>query len=234
MRQAQLLAQLQRVDTALDRARERIVRIGELLADRAALVASEREREAAAADLQTRQTELKDLELEVEDLRSRLTQLETKLYGGTVMNPKELGAMSDDARQYRNQISSREDRILGLYDVVEAASARLAEAEGRLASTRRTHAETQQGLAAERGALEARIAELERERQSLQAEADPRALRTYESLRRTRGGLAVAEVTQRTCQGCRVAIPSTLEQRVRAGNDLVLCQSCGRILYAAP
>ena len=54
----------------------------------------------------------------------------------------------------------------------------------------------------------------------------------YDGLRRTRGGLAVAEVAQRTCQGCRISLPVNEEIRARTSPDLVFCQSCGRILHA--
>ena len=231
MRKVELLAQLQRLDSALDRARERLARIDEQLRDRSALALVEQEQAAASAELHGQQTELKDLELEVQDLRGKLQAVEKKLYSGTVMNPKELSAMTDDARQYRNQISPREDRILGLYDVVDAATTALAAADSRLAEARQAHARAQDGLAAERSTLTAQVSQHEQERQALSAQADPQSLRIYEGLRRTRGGLAVAVVAQRTCQGCRVAIPANLEQRARSGEDLVLCQSCGRILH---
>ena len=232
MRKVELLAQLQRLDSALDRARERVARIDEQLQDRTALAAVEQEHAAASAELHARQTELKDLELEVQDLRGRLQAVEQKLYGGTVMNPKELSAMTDDARQYRNQISPREDRIIELYDVVDAATAALAAADGRLVEARRAHDASQEALQTERAALTAQAARQEQERQSVTAQTDPQSLRVYDGLRRARGGLAVAEVAQRTCQGCRVTIPANLEMRARSGDDLVLCQSCGRILHA--
>jgi predicted nucleic acid-binding Zn-ribbon protein len=111
-RKAQLLAQLQRIDTALDRARERVDLIAQQLADRSAVVAAESDHAEAERVLHSHQSELRDLELQVQDLRGKLTTLEQKLYSGSVVNPKELGAMTDEARQYRNLISPREDRIL--------------------------------------------------------------------------------------------------------------------------
>ena len=39
-------------------------------------------------------------------------------------------------------------------------------------------------------------------------------------------------IVQRTCQGCRIALPSTEEQKARTSDNLVTCSSCGRILYA--
>jgi len=67
---------------------------------------------------------------------------------------------------------------------------------------------------------------------SVRPQVAPATLRTYDHLRRTRGGLAVAEVRQRTCQGCRISLTISEEQRARHGDTLVICQSCGRILYA--
>jgi predicted nucleic acid-binding Zn-ribbon protein len=140
--------------------------------------------------------------------------------------------MADEARQYRNLISPREDRILELYDIVEATSNAEQDARRRLGAAREQHAESQSTLTADRTELLAVIATHERERAALVADVDPASLRTYESLLRTRARQAVAIVAQRTCQACRVSLPVNLEQRARSSEDLVLCQSCGRILYA--
>jgi predicted nucleic acid-binding Zn-ribbon protein len=35
------------------------------------------------------------------------------------------------------------------------------------------------------------------------------------------------------CRGCGVTLPSGDVQRARAGQELVRCNSCGRILYVA-
>jgi predicted nucleic acid-binding Zn-ribbon protein len=140
--------------------------------------------------------------------------------------------MTDDARQYRNQISPREDRILELYDIVDAATATLAAANARLAEAQQAHAATQAELNTERAALTAQVGQQEQDREAVTSQTDPQSLRLYDGLRRTRGGLAVAEVAQRTCQGCRVSLPANLETRARTSEDLVLCQSCGRILHS--
>ena len=44
---------------------------------------------------------------------------------------------------------------------------------------------------------------------------------------------AVARVLQHSCQGCRVTIPTSEEQRARLSSELVFCSSCGRILYVS-
>jgi predicted nucleic acid-binding Zn-ribbon protein len=232
MRKVQVLHELQQIDTALDRARERLPMVVGLLADRSALMAVEAERQAADSELHQKSAEQRDLELEIQNLRDRLAELEKKLYSGTVMNPKELDAMTKEAQQFRRQISTREDRLLALFDEVEAASAALAEVDGRLQVARSERAEHDAAHATERDELERTIAQREQERAAVAAQSDRESLRIYDGLRRTRGGLAVAEVSQRTCQGCRVSLPVSEEIRARSSPELMFCQSCGRILHA--
>jgi predicted nucleic acid-binding Zn-ribbon protein len=211
MRKADLLAHLQRLDSALDQARERLETIETQLRDRSALQ--------------------RDLDLEVEGLRGALAEVERKLYSGRVQNPKELAALVDDGQQIRGQVSRREDRLIPLFDEIEAAQARLAEVSAQLDDASRERAAEESRLQVELQQTSADLSLREREREGLRGEADAASLRTYDSLRRSRGGLAVAEVAQQTCQGCRVSLPASMEQRARSSPDLVVCQSCGRILH---
>ena len=142
--------------------------------------------------------------------------------------------MTQDAQQFRRQISSREDRLLELYERVEQATATATATAERLRAAEAEQESSQTRLRETRQALQQQIGQAEQRRAQIQSEVDPASLRTYESLRRTRGGQAVARVTQRTCQGCRVSLPVSEEVRARSSPDLVFCQSCGRILYAGP
>jgi predicted nucleic acid-binding Zn-ribbon protein len=232
MRKADLLARLQRLDSALDRSRERLGAIELQLADRAGLLALEAEQAAARDALHRLQTEQRDLDLQVDGLRGTLAEVDRKLYGGTIRIPKELAALVDDGQQIRGQISRREDRLIALFDEIEAAESVLAELTAGLDQARAERADLERRCQAERQQLVAEVSGREREREALRGETDPASLRTYDSLRRSRGGLAVAEVAQQTCQGCRVSLPASMEQRARSSPELVICQSCGRILHA--
>jgi predicted nucleic acid-binding Zn-ribbon protein len=232
MKKVQPLVELQHLDSALDRERERLATVRALLADDSTLGPARASCAAAEAELRKWQTEQRDLELEVQDLREKLSLVERKLYGGSVSNAKELENMTRDAAQFRGLISTREDRLLALYDLIDAADQSLATARASLVETERVYTVGQQAFQDEQRELEASIADHEARRRSTEVGADAAALRAYESLRRTRGGLAVAEVTQRTCQGCRVSLPTNEATRARASDELVFCQSCGRILHA--
>ena len=234
MKLVELLRQLQAVDSALDADREHLRRVESELADRSELAAAARARAERAEAHHALEADQRDLELEIETLRTHLETIDKKLYGGRVGDARELTNLTRDAQQVRAQIGTREDRLLELLEAAEQAAAALAQADERLADVRARRRTREAELSAERDRLLGAIRAGEAQQAALRGQADPAALRTYDNLRRTRGGLAVADVRQRTCQGCRVGLPMGVEQRARQGDALVLCQSCGRILSAAP
>jgi predicted nucleic acid-binding Zn-ribbon protein len=143
-----------------------------------------------------------------------------------------LNDLSQEVEQDRRQVSDLEDRMIALLDVVEAAEAVASTADDNHARTEAEWQREQEELAQARRQLEADLQQLTARRQQVADQADTASLRTYEGLRRSRGGLVVVPIQQRTCQGCRITLPSSEEQKARFGTDLAICSSCGRILYA--
>ena len=87
----------------------------------------------------------------------------------------------------------------------------------------------QQQLSAEIDQLKSKLSDLNHKRQQVSAEIEPRAVESYENIRKQKRQ-AVAKVEQGICRGCRISLPSSELQRVRSGN-LVQCGSCRRILF---
>ncbi len=232
MRKVEVLRDLQAVDTALDQARERLHRIAARWGRRDEVDAAAAARDAALAELHRRQADQRDLELEIEKLRAKIKTNNDKMYGGRVHNPRELSDLSHEVEQDQRLVSDREDRLLGVFDEVAAAEAAARAAQAAYDAAEAKWKQEQVQMAADRRAVEAEGAQLTARRQELLPQVDAASLRLYESLRRSRGGLAVVPIVQRTCQGCRIALPSTEEQKARTSDNLVTCSSCGRILYA--
>ncbi len=221
-------AELERADVArrLEEAEKGLGESGELRRAREALQSEE----AGLAQVRAR---VCDLELELKGLTSRISATEQRLYGGDVRNPKELESLQADLRSLRNRRDSLEDGILqGLTDADEG-EARL----GRLRPAwEAVHAawEAQQGETTTAVAQHtAQLARLE-ERISRLRTAIPRdVLEQYDDLRRKKGGRGIAAIRSGLCEGCRVAVPTSMAQQVRRGDDTLRCTSCGRILCVA-
>jgi hypothetical protein len=228
-----LLRQLQAADSAIDAARARLATVHATLTDRSEYEAARSDHVTRTEARRTAEAEQRDLELEVATLRQHLADIEQKLYSGTVRDARELQNLSKESTQVKGQISTGEDRLLAVLGSAEEAAGAHTVAEQHLRAVVAERRQTEASLLEERKELVQTIEAQQAERDRLRALIDDAALKNYDSLRRRLGGLAVAEVTQRTCQGCRVSLIAAVEQRLRQGNAVVHCQSCGRILYLA-
>jgi hypothetical protein len=72
--------------------------------------------------------------------------------------------------------------------------------------------------------------ELSAQRSQLAQTLDQSEVLKYDTLRRSKGGTAVARVERGLCQSCRMSLPSQHLQRLRSGRQTVNCSSCGRML----
>jgi predicted nucleic acid-binding Zn-ribbon protein len=223
--------QLQDLDSRIDGERERVATIDALLHDRSEYEAAKRRHLEAVEPLRQLESDQKDLDLRAGTARSQLVEVEGRLYGGRVGSPRELEDLQKRGADLRHQISTAEERLLSVMEQLEQATAAAGDAEATLKQVVAARRTQEAGLIEERKTLVASARQHQAERDKIRTELEAATLRLYDRLRSTRGGIAVAEVKQRTCQGCRVTMTAAYEQRLRHGETIVTCQSCGRILY---
>ena len=174
----------------------------------------------------TRRRALKAVEDSLAMAEHEAAEIESKLFGGGVQNPRELKSLEERlvaVRRRREKLE--EEAIAGLLELDELTR-RLGEAGFRLEKARASFDDA-------KVALEEARAEWTRARKRLTAESGairarlPRTLLdTYDSLSRRLGPRAVAKVVDRKCGGCHVALPTSArpEQTGR-------CPNCGRLLW---
>lgn len=225
------LRRLQALDTQIDAERDRITTIEATVRDRSEYELAQRRRQELVQPLRALQAQQQDIDLQVGTARRQLEEVETRLFSGTVASPRELSDLQRRADDLRRQIRTGEERELAIMEQLEGATAEADQAEETLKRIVADRRVLEADLIAERKSLATSVRSAQAERDTLRSEIDATTLRQYDRLRATRGGQALAEVRQRTCQGCRVSLTAAYEQRLRHGEQLVTCQSCGRILY---
>lgn len=231
MTKARQLYELQEVDLEIEAKREALSSVESQLGESEALVqalASLGQEQQHLAQLERAQ---RDAEWEVDDLRTKAAELEKRLYGGSVRNPKELVSLQEQVEHLKRKRREGEDRLLDIMTEVEAVQKELDSKSSELARSEEEWRQEQQALSQEQAELQAALATLEGRREELSSRIDAASLELYHSLRAKRQGRAVAKVEQGMCQGCRIVLPMTEMQRARMGQELVQCSSCGRILY---
>jgi len=184
----------------------------------------------AAARLHAAQATLRDLELQLATADSKKKKAEGDLYGGRVSNPKELAGLEEELAGLAKTRDHLEDRILGLFDEVEALKREDAE---RRAAARVLEERLAAHVAAyerERGRIDVEIAAREAERAGLAAAVEPRLLKKYDGIAAQEGGVGMVAIVGGFCGGCHNDVPARFVSRVRGG-DVVTCERCHRILY---
>jgi len=230
MSKMSILSHLQLVDHELDDKTKRAHQVDEQLASDPNVAAARLALEAAEKKLSAARGALRASELDAASLDAKIKELEGWLYGGRVTNPKELEGLEKDLQMHKRNRSDMDDRLLALMDSVEQALRDVEEKALTLRKIEETRASDVSHLAQEKEALAKRLVELDAHREQARAALDADALRQYDHLRRAKAGRAVAQVKNDSCNMCGVTVPSGLIHRVRAGDEIILCPSCGRIL----
>ena len=224
---------LQEIDSAIDVAQATLAAVEQQLGETEELTSARAAVEEHREALRGLHDGQRDVEWQVDDARSHVTVVESKLYGGTVRNPKELAGLNDDANMLKGQLRRREDELLNHMVKVEEQEAALRQAEDVLKEVEGRWRGEQADLLGQKERLEAELSELEGGRQAQAGRVDGRVLELYDLLRDRRQGKAVVKVERGMCQGCRISLPMSVLQKARSGFDVVQCVSCERILYVS-
>jgi len=229
MTSAKTLYQLQQIDLEIQKKQEILNEISHQLGESEALVEAKvvllaEERRLAELDKQQ-----KDVEWEIEDLRTKISQLNEKLYGGKVKNPKELLSIEQEVGILKVNLREKEDHLLDLMAEVEAIRDKIKLDTERLKKLEGEWQKEQKLLTRKQAEIEGQLSDLSRKRQAWTSEIERESLELYEWIK-SRKGQAVVRVEQGRCQGCRITLAVSEWQRVKGGT-LVQCSSCGRILY---
>ena len=175
----------------------------------------------------------RDLEWQSEDFKNKIAAVETKMYSGSVTNPREAANLQEEAESLKRAKSRVDDALLGLMDQLETLQTSIREQESTLSQLESEWQEEQQRLHAEQTRVSSELAQFKARRSGQSSLVDSKDLSLYQSLLRARSGRAVARIERNACQGCRISIPHSQIQRARSGNEVVQCPSCERILYGS-
>jgi uncharacterized protein len=187
-------------------------------ADRAALSANQKDRKKDESDIQVQEQKISKLKGQMLDAKTN------DIYR----------AFQTEIEFCEKEIRRHEDHILELMSESEPLEKNVKAAEVALAEEKK-QVEAEKQEARERTAVDKKaLDELNVERKALVTGITPSVYRNYERIRKGRKGVAVAEAVDGRCAVCHMAIRLQLFQDLRKGDQVIVCESCGRILYYNP
>jgi len=189
-----------------------------LEADRAALSANQKDRKKLEGDIQLHE--------------QKTSKLKEQMLGAKTN--EQYRAFQHEIDFLAKEIRKAEDRILELMSESEPLDGNVKKAEASLKEEKQV-VEGEQKQARERTAADlAQIKQLQQERAETAAKLPPATLATYERARKKWSGLAIAEATNGRCAACQIMLRPQYFQDLRKGEQLLTCESCGRILIYNP
>ena len=192
MTTARQLYALQEVDLDLDRVYKALEEAEEELKIEVSIENLETALQGEQERLQDAELLQRDNQMEIESRRERSEALETQLYDGSMINARDLEALQHEAANVRQLLEQDEALSLELSIQVEETRSSYVTLNQQLTETRSRWEMQQAELNRKVSDLRKEQREFEKQRELLASRFDPATLQRYETLRKSKGGRAVA------------------------------------------
>lgn len=179
------------------------------------------DQKAARMAVDQKQLQLKSGEAKVAELRVKLNSANSN---------REYQAFKDQIAADEMAGSVLSDEILEGLEKLEIFKKQVAEAEQRLAAVQQELAKAQKQVREQSDLISGDVTRLESELHPIEEQLPPDALEFYRRVVNVKGFEAMAMVDGESCGGCCQRITPNMHNSL-ALDKVVLCQSCGRLLY---
>ncbi|HJZ65271.1 MAG TPA: C4-type zinc ribbon domain-containing protein [Candidatus Acidoferrum sp.] len=179
------------------------------------------------------QTERKKFELDVNQWRERARKYRDQ--SASVKTNEAYKALQHEIAHAESEASAAEDRQLEQMMAVEETERDIKSAEATLKDAEATLAAERKNIESEGAARKSELDSDLAQREKIAAQIPEGLLTTYSRVAKRHHGVAVAEALNEQCRGCGMRIlPHTYQEIRRAENhEMIQCETCSRILYAA-
>ena len=148
-----------------------------------------------------------------------------------VQSSREYSAVLNEMDGVEKLIRTSEDKVLGLEEELETSRADLKKHEENLPRETREHEEKMKDWRAAQRVINEELQKAQAEIRDIEARMRPRELAEFRRLLEKKGGLAVVRVVSNSCSACHVKVRPAAMQILKAGSEIIYCDSCRRILY---
>ncbi|HBY64450.1 MAG TPA: hypothetical protein DEH78_31915 [Solibacterales bacterium] len=211
------VAQLPRHIAQIEKALESHLR--RLEADRAALSANQKERKTREGDIQTQQ--------------QKISKLRDQMLGAKTN--EQYRAFQHEIEYCEKEIRKAEDRILELMTESEPLDKNVKAAEEAL-KKEKVQVEGEKAEARDRTAVDQKqLTEYRAQRQEALGQLTKPMATAYARIRKKwNSPVITADATEGRCTACHMMLRPQFFQELRKGDQLMFCESCGRLVYYLP
>lgn len=228
----QKLTELEKIDREASRLTEEVAGLPKRVAAIEAKLAEHKAAvEKAKARIKGNETTRRQMEADIKGFQEKIAKYRSQ--SSSVKTNDEYRALMHEVEFAEKQISGCEDKILELMIGLESEEKALKVAEVEL-KTESADVEKEKAEARVRTAEDEKLlAGLKEKRASIRSTVNDSALAHYDRVMRQRKS-AIAEAREQKCMACFVMVRPQTWQEIRTNEQIITCNSCGRILYFDP
>ncbi len=197
------------------------------LEEKLLLLESEMEEEMERLDVCKK--EGNDIELEIEDIDSKVEKSNSKL--SNIRDNKEYRAALKEIETMSKEKGRFEDRTLEIMEQLEVLKKSCTSRKESLKKGKEAFKKDKSKIMKEIKALDLELEELEAKRSGLSEDIDANLLKSYDTIRKHKDGVAITSVIKGVCQACHMGIPPQKFNELIRGDSLMNCPNCMRIMY---
>lgn len=225
------LYELQQVDSALDALKRQYAAMDRGQEERTRYDAAKAAHEETLAALKAAETDHNDTKLELEGVVTKHKEVETKLYSGSVRNPKDLQFMQEEVEMLGRNRERLEEKLATLAADVEACRAREKSAKKILSEAIKAYNVKASAAQEQSATFKAQAEALTAQRKTQETDITPDLIKRYNTLRASKQGIAIVILQDgNACGGCKMGLSRDTVQRVREGKVVVICENCERMV----
>ncbi len=228
----QNLKELQEADREIARLSQEIAALPRRVAViEAKLADSKARKEKALAAIKAGEANKRKYESQIQDLQQKISKYRDQML--SVKTNQEYKALTTEVEFAQQHIRDAEDKILEGMMAAESLDKDLKAAEAEL-KAETAEIEKEKADARSRTEIdEKQLAEWNAKRDKFRAAINADTLRHYDRVLKLRGS-ALAEAVDHMCSACQVRLRPQVYNDVRTNDQILICDSCHRILWYDP
>lgn len=168
-------------------------------------------------------------ERKLQTIQEELKKHENKIY--EVKTVKELEALQAEIKKLGVEKGEVEENLLNLMQRLEEVRDKLSKDKEGLKNLREEFRVVAAQCREELAQIEDKVTVRIIVREQIIKALPPDLVELYEKIRDNRSNLAVVPVINGVCQGCYTHVPPQIINELRAGERIIRCDRCVRILY---
>jgi uncharacterized protein len=229
----QKLIDLQRVDLRMSALRAEVAALPKEVAQiEAKLAGSKAAVEKAHIAIKADDTARRKHESDIKDQQEKISKYRDQSL--KVKTNQEYKALLNEIEHAEGEIRKLEDKILEIMVAADARKEGLKLAEGALKADTAQNEKEKAHAREQTAEDEKQLAELTTQRDQLRLGINDDTLVHYDRLLKSRGSALAAVHGDQMCSACRVLLRPQVHQDVMKGDEILICDSCKRILYFVP